>query len=452
MRVHRSVLRPFNQPATLAAGAAFALALGAPACTPGVVGDGATAGGGAASTRESALFAQAPAQLWNDNVIGVSPTVNACFTVRPRLEDPGSHVTCPGQTDRNKDCFGSPLSTPSEGIITDSLRASIQQTVSSTWGHYGNITVNWLGDCPIDPSINMHRNSSLTHTIAIQFQHGDAVPSGTCSATSPCTAPGTTCSIPSGSTSGVCIAPCSTDDQCATTYANTVCGTPSGQSNRGCIPSPSGVDWTGFAGKANGFPTVIQYNWPVIRTVDVGNVIHEFGHVFDGRARKHGRVDTDNSERYGEIPADAKLRAEMTGQQHTGTGAYDAHEEFADLFLNFVTGGFKDDKLKRWFDGHLYGNTADGSVPQDDWGWVDIARDRDDSKWITYSDQFYYTGNVYLEDVAAYYGISTDDIIAANRDKLVSFIDKSGTRRWRLPTDTWITIPGLDRRHRPTAS
>lgn len=82
-----------------------------------------------------------------------------------------------------------------------------------------------------------------------------------------------------------------------------------------------------------------------------------------------------------------------------------------------------------------------------------IARDRDPaSRWITYADPFYYTGNVYLEDVASCYGISTDEILQANRDKLVPFIGKDGQRHWRLPTDIWLTIPGIDRRMRPTAS
>jgi hypothetical protein len=187
------------------------------------------------------------------------------------------------------------------------------------------------------------------------------------------------------------------------------------------------------------------------------NVIHEFGHVFDGRARKHGRIDTDNAERYGQIPSDAAMRAEMTNQQHTNAGAYDYHEEFADLFLNFVTGGFKPDRdgqeLKQWFEGNLYGNTADGTIPQDDWGWVDIARDNGpESNWITYGTQFYYSDNVYLDDVASYYGIKKEDIVAANRDKLVPFTGDDGQRHWRLPTGIWITIPGIDRRLQPTAS
>jgi hypothetical protein len=173
------------------------------------------------------------------------------------------------------------------------------------------------------------------------------------------------------------------------------------------------------------------------------NVIHEFGHVFDNRAHQHGRVDTYAAERTGAIPEDAAMRDAMQfGQHTTEMGFLDAdqsHEEFGDLFLNFVTGGFKNDdagrQVSRWFESQLYGDTSETSIPQDDWGWVDLAGDHGpDSQWGTYEDRYFLAkrGEDYLEFVANYFGITVQELRDANPDG--------------LQRGTWINIPGADRR------
>lgn len=176
------------------------------------------------------------------------------------------------------------------------------------------------------------------------------------------------------------------------------------------------------------------------------NVIHEFGHVFDGRSRAHGRIDTYQAEKSGDLPADGAMDAVM-GLAQRGDNGDKSYEEFADLFLNFVTGRFTGTaggrEAETWFRDHLFGDTSPESIPQDDWGWADIALDRargQDSQWVTYSTQYWYDEDeeAFLENIASYYGVSHEALAAANG---VGNIDE-------IPHG-WIIIPG---REPPTSS
>ncbi|MBC7978180.1 MAG: hypothetical protein H7138_24615, partial [Myxococcales bacterium] len=172
------------------------------------------------------------------------------------------------------------------------------------------------------------------------------------------------------------------------------------------------------------------------------NIIHELGHVLDNRSHQHGRIDTNAAERSGAIPSNGDMRDVMQYGQHTpddwddGTKSY---EEFPDLFLNFVAGGFTRDaggtQAKNWFADQLYGDASQSSIPQDDWGWADLGRDRGPgTEWATYEGRYFLArdGEDYLADVATYFGITTEELLAANDGEL-----KRGT---------WINIPGADRR------
>lgn len=173
------------------------------------------------------------------------------------------------------------------------------------------------------------------------------------------------------------------------------------------------------------------------------NVIHEFGHVFDGRARAHGRIDTERVEGSPALPADDAMNAVMTLDQRRNN-LTSSFEEFPDLFLNFVAGGFAGNaggrRAETWFRDNLFGDTSAGSIPQDDWGWADIALDRNragDSQWATYGTRYWFAQDdeVYIENIASYYGVSHADLAAANGVDTIS----------QIPRDSWVIIPGPPR-------
>jgi hypothetical protein len=198
----------------------------------------------------------------------------------------------------------------------------------------------------------------------------------------------------------------------------------------------------------------------------VDNVIHEFGHVLNNRARKHGSINTYLAEKSGgplaldkNDPSDkaypdanAKVRDGMTLGQHTAALHYldsdKPSEQFADLFLNFVQGGFTADangqRDQQWFSGQLYGDTSPGAAPQRDWGLVDIATDQGaNSKFATTADTYAYAkgGADNMDEITQYYGITLDELNAANQDKLVPGKDGKPV----LPRGVTLTIPFPDR-------
>ncbi len=126
------------------------------------------------ATETQLLAKKAGTTLWNDNVYGLGASIDVCFTVRPITDNAGFVIdSCPAQDSRDKDCYGALLTDGAGHVITDALRSTIRRQVEAWWVRYGNISLNWLGDCPTAPFSDVHRYADIQDKIAIQFADYD---------------------------------------------------------------------------------------------------------------------------------------------------------------------------------------------------------------------------------------------------------------------------------------
>lgn len=110
------------------------------------------------------------------------------------------------------------------------------------------------------------------------------------------------------------------------------------------------------------------------------NMIHELGHVFDYRAKQHGKVDFAQDQQRGQLGTDAALNAAMGKSQ---SDEETPGEMFADMFLNWVMGTFTNTEdgigAKQWMNDHMF-----GSATAEDWrerSWTALASQPRDEHW-----------------------------------------------------------------------
>lgn len=119
---------------------------------------------------QAGLFMSNGFLLWNSNNFGQNAAIQACWAVRPDLDDvEGTGTHCPLQT-ATTDCIGNPIAN------VNGLRDLIRKAVQDTWMRSANIELyNW-GNCPIDAATNKHKRSAMPNMIEINFNSPPTAP------------------------------------------------------------------------------------------------------------------------------------------------------------------------------------------------------------------------------------------------------------------------------------
>jgi hypothetical protein len=135
--------------------------------------------------------------------------------------------------------------------------------------------------------------------------------------------------------------------------------------------------------------------------------------VFDSRTHHHGRIDLAQAQAAGGLGDDSALNAAMIKSQSSSGSPW---EMFGDMFLNWVMGSFADTEggaaTEAWMDEHMSGDAS-----AEDWrdrGWIDLASQPREERWLHGTIEHVIAPDDNLTTLANYYGVTEDEIRAAN--------------------------------------